>query len=231
MFLVVDKRRLLISAVVIVLILAIFATIGVVYCYLPRREYIIVIDVGHGGSDNGVLGKESGVSEAEINLLVAYNLKSKLEERGASVILTREGKSVLNGESGTKKDDFEKRKSIINKEKPDVVVSIHQNKFPDSTRRGAQVFYRAQSAESKALADAVQAGLNELNLQNVNRKFDALKGDYYILSCSKYPSCIVECGFLSNAEDEKLLLDANYRDELAKKITKGIFAYLSESSL
>lgn len=230
MFLVVDKRSVIISVIIILLILAIFTTIGVAYCYIPRREYTIVIDVGHGGSDNGVIGKESGVTESEINLLVSFNLKSKLEERGVSVILTREGKSVLNGKSGTKKDDFEKRKSIINDAQPDVMVSIHQNKFPDASRRGAQVFFNAQSAEGKSLATAVQSGLNELNLQNVNRTYDALKGDYYILNCSSYPSCIVECGFLSNPEDEKLLLDATYRDELCKKITKGIFAYLNESS-
>ena len=230
MFLVVDKRSVIISVIIILLILAIFTTIGVAYCYIPRREYTIVIDVGHGGSDNGVIGKESGVTESEINLLVSFNLKSKLEERGVSVILTREGKSVLNGKSGTKKDDFEKRKSIINDAQPDVIVSIHQNKFPDASRRGAQVFFNAQSAEGKSLATAVQLGLNELNLQNVNRTYDALKGDYYILNCSSYPSCIVECGFLSNPEDEKLLLDATYRDELCKKITKGIFAYLNESS-
>lgn len=230
MFLVVDKRSVIVSVIIILLILAIFTTIGVAYCYIPRREYTIVIDVGHGGSDNGVIGKESGVTESEINLLVSFNLKSKLEERGASVILTREGKSVLNGKSGTKKDDFEKRKSIINDAQPDVIVSIHQNKFPDASRRGAQVFFNAQSAEGKSLATAVQSGLNELNLQNVNRTYDALKGDYYILNCSSYPSCIVECGFLSNPEDEKLLLDATYRDELCKKITKGIFAYLNESS-
>ena len=230
MFLVVDKRSVIVSVIIILLILAIFTTIGVAYCYIPRREYTIVIDVGHGGSDNGVIGKESGVTESEINLLVSFNLKSKLEERGVSVILTREGKSVLNGKSGTKKDDFEKRKSIINDAQPDLMVSIHQNKFPDASRRGAQVFFNAQSAEGKSLATAVQSGLNELNLQNVNRTYDALKGDYYILNCSSYPSCIVECGFLSNPEDEKLLLDATYRDELCKKITKGIFAYLNESS-
>ena len=230
MFLVVDKRSVIVSVIIILLILAIFTTIGVAYCYIPRREYTIVIDVGHGGNDNGVVGKESGVTESEINLLVSFNLKSKLEERGVSVILTREGKSVLNGKSSTKKDDFEKRKSIINDAQPDVMVSIHQNKFPDASRRGAQVFFNAQSAEGKSLATAVQSGLNELNLQNVNRTYDALKGDYYILNCSSYPSCIVECGFLSNPEDEKLLLDATYRDELCKKITKGIFAYLNESS-
>lgn len=231
MFWVVDKRRLIFIALVILVILLILTAIGTLYCYTPRKEYTIVIDAGHGGSDNGVIGKESGISESEINLLVAFNLKSKLEERGVNVVLTREGKSVLNGESGTKKDDFEKRKSIINGANPDAVISIHQNKFPDSSRRGAQVFFNAQSQEGQSLAKAVQASLNELNEKNVNKEYQALKGDYYILACSNYPSCIVECGFLSNAEDEKLLLDATYRDELCKKMIKGIFAFLSERSL
>lgn len=231
MFLVVDKRKLLIGFGIVLLVCIFGATAVALYCAVPRKEYVVVIDAGHGGGDAGVVGSKSGVSEAEINLLVAFTLKKQLEERGVRVVMTREKKSVLEDGIGSKSDDFEKRKSIINDNSPDLVISIHQNKFPDSTRRGAQVFYNASSKQGKSLATAVQTSLNNLNQEKVGRSFSALKGDYYILNCSPYPSCIVECGFLSNPRDEELLLNAEYRENLSALIVKGTFAYLDEKSL
>lgn len=231
MFLVVDKRKLLIGIGIILLVCIFGATAVALYCAVPRKEYVVVIDAGHGGGDAGVVGSKSGVSEAEINLLVAFTLKKQLEERGVRVVMTREKKSVLEDGIGSKSDDFEKRKSIINDNSPDLVISIHQNKFPDSTRRGAQVFYNVSSEQGKSLATAVQTSLNNLNQEKVGRSFSALKGDYYILNCSPYPSCIVECGFLSNPNDEELLLNAEYRENLSALIVKGTFAYLDEKSL
>lgn len=231
MFLVVDKRKLLIGIGIVLLVCIFGATAVALYCAVPRKEYVVVIDAGHGGGDAGVVGSISGVSEAEINLLVAFTLKKQLEERGVRVVMTREKKSVLEDGIGSKSDDFEKRKSIINDNSPDLVISIHQNKFPDSTRRGAQVFYNVSSEQGKSLATAVQTSLNNLNQEKVGRSFSALKGDYYILNCSPYPSCIVECGFLSNPRDEELLLNAEYRENLSALIVKGTFAYLDEKSL
>ena len=231
MFLVVDKRKLLIGIGIVLLVCIFGATAVALYCAVPRKEYVVVIDAGHGGGDAGVVGSISGVSEAEINLLVAFTLKKQLEERGVRVVMTREKKSVLEDGIGSKSDDFEKRKSIINDNSPDLVISIHQNKFPDSTRRGAQVFYNVSSEQGKSLATAVQTSLNNLNQEKVGRSFSALKGDYYILNCSPYPSCIVECGFLSNPNDEELLLNAEYRENLSALIVKGTFAYLDEKSL
>ena len=231
MFLVVDKRKLLIGIGIVLLVCIFGATAVALYCAVPRKAYVVVIDAGHGGGDAGVVGSKSGVSEAEINLLVAFTLKKQLEERGVRVVMTREKKSVLEDGIGSKSDDFEKRKSIINDNSPDLVISIHQNKFPDSTRRGAQVFYNVSSEQGKSLATAVQTSLNTLNQEKVGRSFSALKGDYYILNCSPYPSCIVECGFLSNPNDEELLLNAEYRENLSALIVKGTFAYLDEKSL
>lgn len=231
MFIVVDKRRLWIIFISVILLCTICAAAVALYCYVPHNSYTVVIDAGHGGQDGGVVGVESGVTEAEINLLVAYTLKSKFEERGVKVIMTREDKSVLGTEKGGKKEDFNKRREIILSAKPDAVISVHQNKFPDSSRRGAQVFYNSMNVRGKALAEAVQQNLNVLNEKEVGRSFSSLKGDYYILNCSDYPSCIIECGFLSNREDEKLLTSTEYRDKLAEAIVGGVFAYFNERSL
>ena len=124
---------------------------------------------------------------------------------------------------------MEKRKKIILDTAPNLVVSIHCNRFPSSERRGAQVFFNNFSDEGKKLASLVQKNLNTINIDKINRGFSPLKGDYYILNCSKYPSCIVECGFLSNPDDDMLLNDENYRNMLADAILSGIMSYLSSS--
>ncbi len=231
MFLVFKKKSLWIT-VGCILILCIFLGASIcLYCYVPKSTYHVVIDAGHGGSDGGISGVKSGVKESEINLLVAFNLKSILEERGVHVTLTREKDSILeDGESGKSKD-FAKRREKINNAKPNVVISIHQNKFPDSSRRGAQVFFNQNCEKGISLAHAVQESLNKINKKHVGRTYSPLKGDYYILNCSNIPSCIVECGFLSNEEDEELLLNAEYRNELSQGIANGVFAYLNELSL
>lgn len=228
MFLVVDKYKMLIVLVVVLILSLVCGGVIALSCSVVKRDYLVVIDAGHGGGDGGVKGVESGVSEAEINLLVAFTLKNELEKRDVQVVMTREKSSVLKDGKGSKEDDFEVRKNIILTSNPDVVISIHQNKFPEESRRGAQVFFNNFSDEGKIFAEAVQRSLNSINEQYVGRKFSPLKGDYYLLNCSNYPSCIVECGFLSNREDEKLLLDGEYRVLLSTKIADGILDYLTK---
>ncbi len=198
---------------------------------LPNTVATVVLDAGHGGRDVGVVGVNSNVSEAEINLLITQTLKSKLEDLNVKVVLTRKNANGLYDENATnfKRSDMEKRKKIILDTAPNLVVSIHCNRFPSSERRGAQVFFNNFSDEGKKLASLVQKNLNTINIDKINRGFSPLKGDYYILNCSKYPSCIVECGFLSNPDDDMLLNDENYRNMLADAILSGIMSYLSSS--
>lgn len=198
---------------------------------LPNTVATVVLDAGHGGRDVGVVGVNSNVSEAEINLLITQTLKSKLEDLNVKVVLTRKNADGLYDENATnfKRSDMEKRKKIILDTAPNLVVSIHCNRFPSSERRGAQVFFNNFSDEGKKLASLVQKNLNTINIDKINRGFSPLKGDYYILNCSKYPSCIVECGFLSNPDDDMLLNDENYRNMLADAILSGIMSYLSSS--
>lgn len=198
---------------------------------LPNTVATVVLDAGHGGRDVGVVGVNSNVSEAEINLLITQTLKSKLEDFNVKVVLTRKNADGLYDENATnfKRSDMEKRKKIILDTAPNLVVSIHCNRFPSSERRGAQVFFNNFSDEGKKLASLVQKNLNTINIDKINRGFSPLKGDYYILNCSKYPSCIVECGFLSNPDDDMLLNDENYRNMLADAILSGIMSYLSSS--
>lgn len=190
----------------------------------------VVLDAGHGGIDNGATGIKTGVKESELNLKIVKKLERYLADAGVSVVLTRTTDAGLYGmaTSNLKRKDMEKRKEIILKSNPTLVVSVHMNKFSVSTRRGAQVFYKTNDELGKTLALNVQKSFNQM--ESASRECSALTGDYFILNCSEFPSIITECGFLSNPEDEALLITDEYQEEVAYTIFKGIINYLSESS-
>ena len=192
----------------------------------PVYKSVVVIDPGHGGIDGGVVGN-SGYKESEFNLDMAKELSSLLEKAGFKVVLTRENSDGLYAETDVnkKKADMAARKKIIKENDPDFIVSIHANKFPGDSRRGAQVFYDGMNKGGKTLADGIQNNLNILNRKNVGKGYSALEGDYFMLKCSAAPSVIVECGFLSNVDDEKLLSDPDYRKEVAFAIYSGLASY------
>jgi N-acetylmuramoyl-L-alanine amidase len=229
---IIKKKQLMFFALVIAVIIAF------IFCFSGLSssasnavtEITVVLDAGHGGIDGGVTGKVTGIKESDLNLAVVRKIEKCLLDAGINVVLTRKTDGGLYGIAvgGFKKRDMKKRKEIIDKAKPNVVLSIHMNNFPISTRRGAQVFYRNTNSNGKVLADNIQTVLNDM--EESVRNYSALKGDYYILNCNDYASAIVECGFLSNAEDEKLLTDDAYQEKLAYTIFKGIIAYLSTTT-
>lgn len=194
------------------------------------KTYTIVLDAGHGGIDKGASGVRTGVTESEINLKIVKELENYLSSGGFNVVLTRNSENGLYGvaTSNRKKKDMQKRKEIIEKANANLVVSIHLNTYTVSTRRGPQVFFRKGDNLSKCLADNVQCYLNKLN--DDVKDYSALSGDYFILNCSSVPSIIAECGFLSNPEDENLLITEEYQNSVAYSIYSGIVSYFSVNS-
>ena len=191
----------------------------------PSDRFTVVIDAGHGGIDGGVSGITTGVKESELNLDIARKLKTKFDKSGAKTVMTRKTEAGLYGiySKGFKRRDMQKRKQITLNAKADVFVSIHLNYYSSPLRRGAQVFYKIDEEKSKSLADIVQAELN--GGKEGERDYTALAGDYYVLNEADCAAILCECGFLSNAEDEKLLLTDEYRAEIAEKIFNGIEKY------
>ena len=188
--------------------------------------FTVVLDAGHGGVDPGVLGVNTGTKESDINLAIVKLLEEYFSEAGFRVVLTRKNEGGLYGlpTPGYKRRDMEKRRDVILKNEPTAVISVHQNNFvSDRTRRGGQVFFRDGDAAGTALAHSVQGRLNGL----CGKELSPLRGDYYMLNCSAYPSVIVECGFLSNAQDEALLVTQEYRQKVARAIFEGTLAWLS----
>lgn len=188
---------------------------------------VIVIDAGHGGIDAGVYGVNTSIKESDINLEIARKLKGYFSNAGFECVMTRSTQAGLYGTTakGFKMRDMQKRKEIIEECGADMVISIHQNTCPLSSKRGAHVFYDEGSESSKTLAALIQKQMNLL--EGGVPSNSSLVGDYYMLKCTSAPSVIVECGFLSNAEDEALLITDEYQSLAAYAIFKGAVSYFS----
>lgn len=192
---------------------------------VPSRNYTVVIDPGHGGTDPGSLGYKTKVHEAELNLKLSKMLKTKLEGAGINIVMTREtDKAMIEGAGKLwKKKDMQARKDLIKKTRPNMVISLHQNSYTNHSLRGAQVFYDKTSDISKHIADCIQEEFK----QSLDKSIKATSpGDYFMLKCTSAPSVIVECGFLSNEAEEKLLLSEDYQTKIIDCIYKGIIKFL-----
>ena len=199
--------------------------------YLPQavfassdRKLKIVLDAGHGGIDGGVTGRTTGAKESDINLSVTLYLGDILTDMGFAVAFTRKTEAGLYDAAtkGFKNRDMQKRKEIVQREEPDLLVSIHQNFYPSKTTRGGQVFYPKGSENGKALALCVQNRFNALYAQQGVKARNATPAEYFILECTSAPSVLLECGFLSSEKDEALLTSAAFRKRLAGVIAAGI---------
>lgn len=187
----------------------------------------VVLDAGHGGMDPGKVGV-AGTLEKELNLEFVYRVKRLLEQNNVRVVLTRESDAGLYTEADLNKKsaDMRKRIEIIEKEAPALVVSIHQNSYTSPSCKGAQVFYYEGSKNGKVLAELLQSVIKE-TLADGNAREAKANGSYYMLKKSAYTSVIVECGFLSNPEEEVLLLTEEYQEKMAWAIHLGILQYLN----
>ena len=144
------------------------------------------------------------------------------------MVMTREGEDDLSdpGAVNAKVQDLQRRVQLIHEKKPDCVISIHQNSYPDAAVKGAQVFYYTGSAGGETLASGIQDQLvRGLDPEN-HRKVKA-NDSYYLLKKTKGTIVIVECGFLSNQAEAEKLCDEEYQDRIAWLIHKGILRYLN----
>ena len=183
--------------------------------------------------EHQTIGAESsnGVTEAEINLKIALKIQQLLEQSGCTVILTRSDENeIYDAGSDTirekKVSDMKNRVKIGNESSADIFVSIHLNKISQSQYDGWQTFYKTNSEESKKLAVDIQNNLNEA-MQKNNSRTPAQLNTIYLMKYVEIPITIVECGFLSNPEEEKILQTDEYQDKLAWGIYNGINDYFN----
>ncbi|MBR6736818.1 MAG: N-acetylmuramoyl-L-alanine amidase [Clostridia bacterium] len=229
-------KKLAFNALIIFVLFALTLTLTLLLGYnygevsrFSPKKITVVIDAGHGGIDVGASGVLTSVRESDLNLIISKKLQEKFAVSGIKTVMTRTDDNGLYGttDPGFKMRDLKKRVEIINGCNASVFISIHLNTYTSPKRRGAQTFYNGNSESAKKLATFIQNGLNVA--YKMPRMCSALKGDYYLLNESKCPSVIVECGFLSSPEDERLLLTEEYREGVANAIFEGTLKYLTQN--
>ena len=201
--------------------------------YMPITNKTIVLDAGHGGIDSGTSSDDKTIFEKDINLAITLKLKELIEASGGFVVLTRDDDSSLYEESSNKttrqkyNENLKNRKKIADESNADMFISIHLNYFTQSKYYGAQTFYSEGDAESKDLASCIQDELKRV-VDNDNNRVIKPRNDLYLLKDCKMPSALIECGFLSNEKEAKLLNDEEYQEKIAWAIYAGIQKYFEE---
>lgn len=193
----------------------------------------VIIDAGHGSPDGGTSSAD-GTLEKDINISIAIKLKETLEAMGISCILTRtDDNGIYDSSAKTirekKVSDIKNRLQLINKTENSVFVSIHQNHYSSPAYKGLQVFYSKNHPESSKLADSIRLPVITYLQTDNSREIKASGSEIYLLHHSQRPSVMVECGFMSNAEETKMLKDESYQLKLAFVIAIGIRDYLVNS--
>lgn len=193
-----------------------------------KEGKVILIDPGHGGIDGGAQSK-NGTIEKEINLQIALKLKQSLEEKGYKVCMTREADEGLYEQGKTirekKREDLKNRAEKKKETNCDIFISIHQNMFPQSKCYGAQVWY-ASNENSYNLATIVQESIKE-SVKDNNKRVAKPAAEAYLILRDKYEgaSILVECGFLSNPDEESRLKSDEHQNLIVEGISNGIDKY------
>ena len=197
----------------------------------PLSGLTILVDAGHGGYDGGAKCRDSGIWEKEINLAVAKRLEDALTRQGARVVMTRTTDTDLCSEPRPanltkKRQDMQARIAMARENHVDMVLSIHMNEYRVRSESGPQVFYREGCDAGRLLAGCVQAAM--IARLQPRKQRAAMAGDYFILQL-EVPSVLVECGFVSNGEEEQKLLNGDYQKQIAHAIATGVIEYLQFS--
>lgn len=196
-----------------------------------RQRSTIIIDAGHGGVDGGATSC-TGTLESNMNLDIALRLDDLMHFLGINTVMIRTTDCSVYTQGSTiaakKVSDLKERVRIVNEAENALLVSIHQNYFSDSRYSGAQVFY-APTNGSSSLAHQLQNALITAVNPGSNRKSKYADGIYLMqhISC---PGVLIECGFLSNPEEEAQLRDATYQKKLCSVIASVCSNYLEKNS-
>lgn len=205
---------------------------------LPKNETLkgretVIIDPGHGEPDGGAVGAD-GVIEKNINLSISQKLKNLFLVAGYAVIMTREDDNAIYDKGSKtirqkKNTDLHNRLAIINAHPEAIFISIHQNISTSSKTSGSLALYSPNNEDSKTLAQLIQTHIVKL-LQPENKKAIApARKTLYLMNQAKSPAVIVECGFLSNPSECKLLQDDVYQNKMAFAIYCGALEFEDSS--
>lgn len=180
----------------------------------------IIIDIGHGGKDSGTVYEN--IKEKDLNLSIGLKLRDSLIKNGVYVEMVREGDYDLAVPNAIKRkrSDFDNRIKMINESNADMYISLHINYLDNHKYYGAQVFY---TKGNDVIADSIQKEfINGLKSPMKSRK---LIDDIYMYKKLKIPGVLIECGFISNESERKLLITDEYQNKIVENIVKGLINY------
>ncbi len=232
-----DKRRMterLCELLLIITVLLSTVVAGLVVGYIDSslafssaepKKPTVIIDAGHGGEDSGAIGA-NGVLEKDLNLEISRLVGEELTSLGYEVVFTRtEDKLLYKPEENIKGirkiSDLKNRCAIANSYENAIFVSIHMNSFGSSRYSGLQVYYSAENEGSYRIAEGIQSRVRE-DIQKNNNRVVKEGRDIYILENVKHPAVLIECGFLTNAEECENLCKKEYQKRLSFSIVCGI---------
>lgn len=195
------------------------------------RQHRIVVDAGHGGIDGGATSC-TGVLESTINLQIAKRLDDLMHLLGYETVMIRTTDTSIYTEGNTiasqKVSDLKERVRIANETENAILISLHQNTFSDSRYGGAQVFYGG-SDNSRELAAAVQSALCDTVNPGSNRKCKKAQG-VYLMEHIECTGVLIECGFLSNPEEEAKLRNIEYQKKLSCVIAASVSEFIKSEN-
>lgn len=192
---------------------------------------VLIFDAGHGGEDGGAVSR-NGTRESVLNLDIALKCAALSDFLGTDSLLTRDSEELDYPDGCTtiakrKSYDIRRRAELVNETENALLVSIHQNCFPQTSPRGPQVFFGAEPG-SRELAELIQTELNSGLYPENRRLAAAVNKDVYLMNNVKRPALLVECGFISNPGDEALLKTDAYRKKLALVISGCCIKFTDE---
>ena len=187
---------------------------------------VISLDPGHGGRDSGTWYGD--IYEKDINLEISKVLKKILEKDGAVVYMTRDKDEDLSSkwDALKKRGDLYRRILFIQEKKSDLYLSIHINWFDNSYHKGQEVLYNSINPNNKILGESLMKEFKK----DFNTNRTLTKTDLYLYRNTRVPGVLIECGFLSNPEERRLLQDKDYQNKLSISIRNGVINYLKEIS-
>lgn len=188
---------------------------------------IIAIDPGHGGSDPGAIGNNK-TQEKNITLAVAQNVQALLSQAGAKVIMTRDSDRDVFGANASAVDELGARTSIANKLKADVFVSIHINAFTDPSVGGIASYYYPKTDYDMMLARNIQNKLITVSGDFPDRGVS--QAGFYVMKHADMPATLLELGFISNPQEEKLLNTLQFQQEAARSIVDGLESFFAQAA-
>jgi len=194
---------------------------------------IVIIDAGHGGFDGGAVA-DDGTLEKDLNLQISLKVEGIAKALGLNVIMVRTedvGTDTSSGKTirSRKVSDLKNRLNLMTKFENSIYVSIHLNKFAQSSVHGAQVFYAPKVETSDALANEIQESISKYVQTDNTRLIKPSTTDAYLLYNATNPAVIIECGFLSNANDLSNLKNDEYQSKIAFSIVCGVLNYFSSN--